>query len=140
MSNLDSDEARLAAHRKLHNIGLQPHPDTSDIFNLGEIETNRKLRTRLIELGWRPPAKPVDQPQCPTVAWMHPIASLVTIDPNAYTGLSAGKPRELVLKNDAVDHIDWLELGIDEWRTYAVEIGKQLKQARDDLAALKVAP
>lgn len=105
-----------------------------------QIHDDHALRTRLVELGWRPPAKPVDQPQCPTVAWMHPKANLASTDPTAYTGLSTGKPRELVLKNDVVDHIDWLEHGIDEWRTYAIEAGKQLKAARDELAAIKQRP
>lgn len=209
----DSDTARLAAHRRLHNIGLPPHPDVEAAKHLrqeaamlvsqavGEVDSivtanpvgysdfgrnprrnhndkhaftlreakqrasyaakllreawemldpsmsrppqirdDHALRTRLVELGWRPPAKAVDQPQCPTVAWQHPARSdLVTSDPNAYTGLSTGKPRELVLKNDVVDHIDWLEHGIDEWRAYAVEAGKQLKAARDQREMLLIA-
>lgn len=133
----DSDTARLEAHRKLHNIGLPPHPHAQAAFNLDLLDTDLALRTRLVELGWRPPARPVDQPQCPTVAWMHPTAELATTDPDAYTGLSAGKPRELIFKSHLIDHVDWLEHGIHEWRTYAIEIGRQLKVARDQLAAVK---
>lgn len=102
-----------------------------------QIHGDHALRTRLVELGWRPPVKPIDQPQCPVVAWLHPNAALATTDRNTYTGLSAGKPRELILKDDVLDHIEWLELGIDEWRTYAIEAGKKLKLARDELESIK---
>lgn len=140
MIDPDSDTARLAAHRKASSAigGIPPHPSAMGYIHIDRVETDMDLRTRLVDLGWRPPVKPVDQPQCPTVAWMHPTSDLATTDPTAYTGLSAGKPRELVLKQDVVDHIDWLEHGIDEWRTYAIEAGKQLKAARDALAAAEI--
>lgn len=127
----DSDEARLAAHRKLHNIGLPPHPDSRDTFRMADLETSHDLRARLVDLGWTPP-NPHTIEAIPTVAWQHPVrADLVTTDPNAYTGLSAGKPPELVRKDAVYDRIDWLEHGVDEWRAYAVEAGKKLKLARD---------
>jgi hypothetical protein len=210
MIDRDSDTARLAAHRALHNIGLSPHPDVLEAKRLQQeaallvsqavyevdtivtanpvgysdfgtnprrnhndkrsftmkdakhrakhaakllreawemldpsasmppkIHSDHALRTRLVELGWTPPRKSIEQPQCPVVAWMHPKATLATTDPTAYTGLSSGKPRELLLKQDVMDHIDWLEHGIDEWRTYAIEAGRKLKAARDDLQAMR---
>jgi len=136
----DSDAYRLEQHRKASSAigGARMNPAEFGWVHIDRIDTDMDLRTRLVDLGWRPPAKPVDQPQCPTVAWQHPArADLVTSDRHAYTGLSAGQPRALVLEDDVVDHIDWLEHGIDEWRAYAVEAGRLLKIARDELAALK---
>jgi hypothetical protein len=191
----DTDTYRLEQHRKLHNIGLPPHPDVvaarqlqheasmlvsqsigeidsitqarpvaySDFganprrnhndkhpFTLREakqhasyaakllreawemldpsmskppsIHDDHALRTRLVELGWRPPVKPVDQPQCPTVAYQHPTShDCISTNPLAYSGA-----KQLILKDDVVDHIDWLEHGIDEWRALAIECQKKL--------------
>lgn len=140
MTNIDpdSDTARLAAHRKLHNIGLPPHPDAANVFRLADIATDHRLRAELIELGWTPP-NPHTIEHIPTVAWQHPArADLVTSDPNAYTGLSAGKPHELVRKDAVVDRIDWLEHGVDEWRAHAVAVSNQLRAARNTIAAARI--
>ena len=120
----DSDTARMAMHRKASAAlgGIPPNPATMGWVHIDSIDTDPNLRTRLVDLGWRPPAKPVEEAQCPTVAWMHPTADLVTVDPSAYTGLASGAPRGLVLKSDVVDHIEWLEHGIDEWRDYAAKL------------------
>lgn len=34
----------------------------------------------------------------PVVAWMHPVCDLVSTDPHAYTGLTAGPPRALIFQ------------------------------------------
>ena len=196
----DSDTARLERHRKLHNIGLPPHPDVvaakslqkeaallvsqavgevdsivaanpvgySDFgfnsrrnqhdkhaFTMREakqraryavkllreawemldpglsgppqIRTDHALRTRLIDLGWTPPNPHTIEP-IPAVAWQHPVrADWVTSDPGIYTGLSAGKPHELVRKDAVLDRIDWLEHGVNEWRATALAALKKLK-------------
>ena len=115
----------------------------SDIISDGGMDprndpNSHDLRTRLIDLGWTPP-NPHTIEHITTVAWQHPArADLVTCDPTAYTGLSAGKPHELVRKDAVLDRIDWLEHGVDEWRTYAIELGKQLKAARDTIAAARI--
>jgi len=135
----NSDSARLAAHRKASSAlgGIPPHPSTGGWVHIDSIDTDHALRTRLVDRGWTPPNAHTIEP-IPTVAWQHPArADLVTSDPHAYTGLSAGKPHELVQKDAVYDRMDWLEHGVDEWRTYAIEAGKQLMAARDEIAALK---
>lgn len=130
MSNTDpqSDAARLAAHRRLHNFLIEPHPDLSHRIDVRDLDRDRLARTRLVDLGWTPPRHAVDRPQVPIKAWMHPKADLVSTDPHAYTNLSTGAPRELVAKSDVYDHVDWLEHGIEEWRALALEA---LQTARD---------
>ena len=92
-----------------------------------QIHTDHALRTRLIDLGWTPP-NPHTIERIPTVAWQHPArADWVTSDPGIYAGLSAGKPRELVRKDAVLDRIDWLEHGVDEWRSTALAALKKLK-------------
>ena len=124
-----SDSARLAAHRRLHNIGLPPHPDVASRVDLRELDSNRAAREQLIEMGWTPPKHPVDKPQVPVRAWMHPVSELASTDPTAYTGLSSGPPREMVFKDDVYDHIDWLEHGIDEWKSVALSARADLEKA-----------
>jgi hypothetical protein len=138
MSTVDphSNEARLAAHRRLHNLNLAPHPDVVNRIDLRDLDTDRLARTKLVDLGWTPPKHSIDKPQVPTVAFMHPVADLATTDPHAYTNLSAGPPRELVFKADVLDHIDWLEHGIDEWRSVAVEYQKKNRELREQMVAL----
>lgn len=69
------------------------------------------------------------------VAYLHPTSDdCVTIDPTAYQ-----EPRKLVLLNDVIDKIEYLETGLGEWRTYAVEAGRQLAAARKEIERLKVA-
>jgi len=116
-----SDEARLAAHQ------------------LRDLDTARLARTKLVDLGQTPPKHPIDRPQVPTVAFMHPVADLATTDPHAYTNLSAGPPRELVRKDDVLDLIDWLEHGIDEWRSVAVECQQRNRELREQVALLQAA-
>lgn len=82
-------------------------------------------RTWLIEQGWTPPTKAreqaPDEPQVPVVAYQHRMApDCVTSDPTAYSN-----PHELVRKQDVLDHVEWLEAGVDEWRAYAVEAARQ---------------
>lgn len=86
------------------------------------LDEQEAWRAKLVDLGWTPPGKPSDQPQVPVMAWMHPKAELVSVDPHAYTGLQTGAPRELVFKSDVVDHIEWLEKGVAEWRSEAVRM------------------
>lgn len=132
-----SDAARLAAHRRLHNSSLllPPHPEHR--VDLRDLERDRDARTRLVDMGWTPPKHAVDKPQVPTVAWMHPIADLVTTAPDAYTNLNAGPARELVFKNDVLDHIDWLEHGIHEWRMSALAALQQVNELRQQLQQLQ---
>lgn len=132
-----SDAVRLAAHRRLYNIGLPPHPDVKRRIDLCELDRDRDARTRLVDMGWTPPKHAVDKPQVPTVAWMHPNADLATTVPDAYTNLSAGPARELVFKSDVCDHIDWLEHGIDEWRMSAFAAMQQVNDLRQQLQQLQ---
>ncbi|MBY0465388.1 MAG: hypothetical protein K2W33_10645 [Burkholderiales bacterium] len=133
----DTNEARLAAHRRLHNPNLPSHPDAVNRIDLRDLDTDRLARTKLVDLGWTPPKHLIDKPQVPTVAFMHPVADLVTTDPHSYTNLSTGSPRELVLKADVYDHIDWLKHGIDEWRGVAVEFQKTNRELRSQLALVQ---
>ena len=130
-----SNEARLAAHRRLHNLvpDLPPHPDVANRIDLRDLQTDRIARTKLVDLGWTPPKHDIDKPQVPTRAWMHPNADLASTDPHAYTNLSAGPPRELVDKADVYDHINWLEHGLEEWRELASETAA-IRKALNDLA------
>jgi hypothetical protein len=91
----------------------------------------------LADLGWTAPGKPAKKPQVPVVAWMHPVAQLVTVDEHAYTNLSGGKPRELVLKEDVYDHVEWLEKGIDEWRAVATKSMNRFRQTNAEFLRLK---
>ncbi len=69
------------------------------------------------------------------VAYMHPTHNgCVTVDPTAYQ-----EPRKLVLLNDVIDKIEYLEAGLGEWRTYAVDAGRQLAAARKEIERLKAA-
>lgn len=67
------------------------------------------------------------------VAYLHPTSNdCVTVDPTAYQ-----EPRKLVLLNDVIDKIEYLEAGLGEWRTYAVDAGRQLAAARKEIERLK---
>ena len=94
-------------------------------------------KAKLADLGWTAPGKPAKKPQVPVVAWMHPVAQLVTVDEHAYTNLSGGKPRELVLKEDVYDHVEWLEKGIDEWRAVATKSMDRFRQTNAEFLRLK---
>lgn len=67
------------------------------------------------------------------VAYLHRTSDdCVTTDPTAYQS-----PRKLVLLNDVIDKIEYLEAGLSEWRAYAVEAGRQLVAARKEIERLK---
>lgn len=123
----DTDASRLAAHRDLHRT---VHQDISEAVRhrimVEAANTEAEIRAKLIDMGWRPPTKPVNQPQVPTKAWLHATSdACVTTDPTAYD-----KGRQLVLKDDVRDHVEWLEAGIDEWRSEALTHRKHAAAAR----------
>lgn len=130
MIDTDSNAYRLEQHRRLHNIGLPPMPAARDDAQLTSVDVsllvnNSAIRAALVDAGWRPPSKPIDQPQCPTVAYQHPTSpDCVSTDPLAYPG-----SKELILKCDVMDHLDWLERGIDEWRCLAIDCQNKLAKA-----------
>ena len=72
---------------------------------------------------------PADQEDCPplnTRAYLHRQSeSCVTTDSTAYENA-----RELVLKQDVIDRIEYIEAGLSEWRAYAIEAGRQLAEQR----------
>lgn len=78
---------------------------------------------------------PSEQEDCPplnTRAYLHRQSdSCVTTDPTAYEN-----SRELVLKQDVIDRIEYIEAGLAEWRTYAIEAGRQLAEKRQKNAEL----
>lgn len=94
--DLQSNEDRIVRHRIMVEAA----------------NTEAEIRAKLIDMGWRPPAKPINQPQVPTKAWLHATSdTCVTTDPAGYD-----KGRPLVLQADVRDHIEWLEAHIDGWR------------------------
>lgn len=75
-----------------------------------------------------------DEEKIPVRAYLHRHSSTcVTTDPAAYEN-----PRELVAWEDVVDHVDWLEKGIAEWRAVAKE-PRGASLSKTDLLALRKA-
>lgn len=123
----DTDAARLAAHRDLHRT---VHQDISGAVRhrimVEAANTEADIRCKLIDMGWRPPTKPVNQPQVPTKAWLHATSdACVTTDPTAYD-----KGRPLVLQDDVRDHVEWLDAGVNEWLSEALTQRKHAAAAR----------
>lgn len=112
----DTDAARLAAHRDLHRTVHQDISEAASHRIMAEAaNTEAEVRRKLIGMGWRPPIKTIGQPLVPIKAWLHATNDdCVTADPTAYD-----KGRPLVLRAEVFDCIEWLEAGIDEWRSEA---------------------
>lgn len=62
-----------------------------------------------------------DEPQILPMAYLHPkVNNCVSTDPTAYEN-----PKVLVAWSDVADHVEWIDKGIVEWRSYAIELGER---------------